>query len=126
RFTVADTGVGMVPTVRDRIFEAFFTTKDAIGTGLGLWVSHEIIQKHRGIVRVRSRAADPDRPSGTVFQIFLPDDEALGAPSQTTAGQTTNAEPHSSVAERVAGAEKELPVVEQVEKNEPDQLPLQS
>lgn len=126
RFTVADTGVGMVPAVRERIFEAFFTTKDAVGTGLGLWVSHEIIQKHRGMVRVRSHAAGSDTPSGTVFQIFLPDDEALAAPVQPPAGEAANAELHSSVSLQVARAEKVLPAVEQVEKNEPDQLPLQS
>jgi PAS domain S-box-containing protein len=79
RFTVADNGAGMEPEVRERIFEAFFTTKDATGTGLGLWVSHEIIQKHRGMVRVRSRAAGSGQRSGTVFQIFLPDDIALPA-----------------------------------------------
>lgn len=78
RLTVADTGSGMTPDVRQRIFEAFFTTKDATGTGLGLWVSQEIIAKHRGRVRVRSRVAGPDGgPSGTIFQLFLPDDEAL-------------------------------------------------
>jgi PAS domain S-box-containing protein len=85
RFTVADSGSGMEPEVRGRIFEAFFTTKDATGTGLGLWVSHEIIQKHRGTIRVRSRSAGSDRPSGTVFQIFLPDDETFSAPTQPAA-----------------------------------------
>jgi signal transduction histidine kinase len=71
----------MEPEVRERIFEAFFTTKEAIGTGLGLWVSQEIVIKHRGIVHVRSRAAHPQFParsSGTVFEIFLPDDPTLG------------------------------------------------
>jgi PAS domain S-box-containing protein len=81
RIAVADTGSGMEPEVRDRIFEAFFTTKEVTGTGLGLWVSHEILMKHRGIVHVRSRAAHPDFPgrsTGTVFEVFLPDDPALG------------------------------------------------
>jgi PAS domain S-box-containing protein len=81
RFAVADAGSGMEPEVQQRIFEAFFTTKYVTGTGLGLWVSHEILMKHRGLVHVRSRTADPNRPdrsSGTVFQIFLPDDAALG------------------------------------------------
>jgi PAS domain S-box-containing protein len=77
RFAVADTGYGMDDGVRDRVFEAFFTTKENTGTGLGLWVSHEIILKHRGIVHVRSRAGGLGTPSGTVFQIFLPDDEKL-------------------------------------------------
>jgi PAS domain S-box-containing protein len=77
RLTVADTGSGMPAEVRSRIFEAFYTTKEATGTGLGLWVSHEIILKHHGQVRVRSRFGSADHPSGTVFQIFLPDDEKL-------------------------------------------------
>src|SRR5258708_33588235 len=77
RLTVADTGYGMSPEVRRRIFEAFFTTKEATGTGLGLWVSHEIIAKHHGLIRVRSRVPSRGRTSGTVFHIFLPDDENL-------------------------------------------------
>jgi len=79
RFTLADTGAGMEPAVRERVFEAFFTTKELTGTGLGLWVSYEIIVKHRGIVHVRSRTAAQGKSSGTVFQIFIPDDPALSA-----------------------------------------------
>ena len=82
RFTVADTGEGMEPEVRERIFEAFFTTKDVTGTGLGLWVSHEIILKHGGMVRVRSRTANSHGQSGTVFQLFLPDDESMNRSTQ--------------------------------------------
>jgi PAS domain S-box-containing protein len=82
RFTIADTGSGMDARTRKRIFEAFFTTKEATGTGLGLWVSHEIILRHNGTVRVRSRAAAPGVSSGTVFQVFLPDDESLLPPAR--------------------------------------------
>ncbi len=88
RFTVADTGTGIESDARDRIFEAFFTTKDVTGTGLGLWVSQEIIVKHHGLVHVRSRAASRGGPSGTVFQIFLPDNLDLTA----AVGQTAAAE----------------------------------
>ena len=82
RFAVADTGVGMEPAVLSRVFEAFFTTKEVTGTGLGLWVSHEIIMKHKGLVSVRSRAAaeSPEadgKTSGTVFMLFFPDDPKL-------------------------------------------------
>jgi PAS domain S-box-containing protein len=78
RFAVADNGTGMGPEVREHIFEAFFTTKEVTGTGLGLWVSQEIVLKHQGLVRVRSFARSTDngaaaRRSGTVFEIFLPD-----------------------------------------------------
>ena len=84
RITIADTGIGMTPEVRARIFEPFFTTKEATGTGLGLWVSQEIVSKHRGQLRVRSRAASPGDPcSGTVFQLFLPDDESLAPHNQS-------------------------------------------
>jgi signal transduction histidine kinase len=86
RFTVADTGTGIEPADLERIFEAFFTTKSVTGTGLGLWVSQEIIEKHGGVVRVRSRTAAQGTPSGTVFQIFIPDDPNLkAAPAQTAA-----------------------------------------
>lgn len=71
RIFVADTGCGMSEQVRHRIFEAFFTTKDATGTGLGLWVSAEIVEKHKGTIQVRSRTS---APSGTVFMVFFPHD----------------------------------------------------
>ena len=82
RFAVADTGAGMEPEIREHIFEAFFTTKEVTGTGLGLWVSHEIILKHHGLVRVRSRAASQGGDAaqstlGTVFEVFIPDDPAF-------------------------------------------------
>jgi signal transduction histidine kinase len=91
RFAVADTGAGMEDAVRERVFEAFFTTKEVTGTGLGLWVSHEIIMKHGGLVRVRSRTAlksvaTQGKSSGTVFQVFFPDDPKLTAAVQHTAG----------------------------------------
>jgi PAS domain S-box-containing protein len=71
--TVADTGCGMDAVTRSRIFEAFFSTKGDTGTGLGLWVSQTIIDKHGGRVSIRSRVRQrPDAPGGTVFRIFLP------------------------------------------------------
>lgn len=84
RVTVADTGCGITPEARRHIFEPFFTTKEATGTGLGLWVSEQIIRKHQGRIRIRSRA---DEPTGTVFSIFFPDGGAAleGAASQASA-----------------------------------------
>jgi PAS domain S-box-containing protein len=73
RFVVADTGSGMDLEVQKRVFEAFFTTKEETGTGLGLWVSEEIIRKHRGIVHLRSRPMGGEKSSGTIFEIFIPD-----------------------------------------------------
>jgi signal transduction histidine kinase len=52
------------------LFEPFYTTKRDTGTGLGLWLSYSIVQKHHGWIRVRSRA-DRGR-SGTIFSVFLP------------------------------------------------------
>ena len=92
RFAIADTGTGMEPDVREHIFEAFFTTKDATGTGLGLWVSQEIVLKHHGLMRVRSRSAPPSgvpgkNGSGTVFELFLPDELPAVAASGYYAGK---------------------------------------
>lgn len=73
RLTVADTGAGMQQATLQQIWEPFFTTKGATGTGLGLWVTHEIIRKHRGTVRVRSSMQR--QTHGTVFTVFLPHEE---------------------------------------------------
>ena len=70
RITVADTGSGMSAETLARAFEPFFTTKDINGTGLGLWISAEIIQRHKGFLRVRSR--EGAKRHGTVFGLFLP------------------------------------------------------
>ncbi len=67
RLTVADTGAGIKREDIDTIFDAFFTTKKDMGTGLGLWVTRQIIEKHGGTIRVRSRVG-----KGTVFCVFLP------------------------------------------------------
>ena len=70
RITVADTGSGIRPDYLKTVFEPFFTTKKDTGTGLGLWVSRELVEKHGGSLRVRSSTV-PGR-SGTVFSLFLP------------------------------------------------------
>lgn len=67
RIIVADTGGGIPLHVRSKILEPFISTKAETGTGLGLWVSSEIVTKHGGRMRFRSRVG-----SGTVFRIFLP------------------------------------------------------
>ena len=68
--TVADNGGGMSKQTIEKAFEPFFTTKGIVGTGLGLWISHEIIARHGGAIRVRSR--QQGGRNGTVFQMFLP------------------------------------------------------
>lgn len=70
RVTVGDTGSGIDPEIRNILFEPFVTTKANTGTGLGLWVSSEIVRRHGGTIQVKSRAHPPF--TGTVFSIFLP------------------------------------------------------
>lgn len=68
--TIADTGTGMSEDTLSKVFHAFFTTKGMIGTGLGLWVSREIVDRHRGALHVRSH--EGANRHGTVFRLFLP------------------------------------------------------
>ena len=90
RISVFDTGCGMSDEVRSRIFEPFFTTKEATGTGLGLWVSAEVIRKHHGVVRIRSRAEEDGAANhtnsschGTGFMIFFPSVRAEQTPAES-------------------------------------------
>ncbi len=66
---IADRGVGIAKENRERLFEPFFTTKGEKGTGLGLWITHGIVQKQGGHIRVRSS----NKPGGsfTVFSVFV-------------------------------------------------------
>jgi PAS domain S-box-containing protein len=76
--TVADNGIGMDRETSSRIFEPFFSTKGMTGTGLGLWVSSEIAEKHQGSLRVRSRRhTSAGSPGGTVFRFFFRSQEEL-------------------------------------------------
>jgi PAS domain S-box-containing protein len=73
RITIADTGHGMPPQVLARVFEPFYTTKDLNGTGLGLWISAGIVERHQGTLRGKSSV--DARHHGTVFSLFLPHNE---------------------------------------------------
>jgi PAS domain S-box-containing protein len=68
--TVADHGPGIAPKDQPHIFEPFFTTKTEVGTGLGLWLAKDIVERHQGWIRFRSSVVPGH--SGTVFQIFFP------------------------------------------------------
>ena len=70
RISVADTGSGIPEVIRKKIFEPFVSTKGDMGTGLGLWVTSEIVHKLEGRIAVKSRACGSG--SGTVFSIFWP------------------------------------------------------
>jgi PAS domain S-box-containing protein len=66
---ISDQGTGIPPAIRERLFSPFFTTKDSHGTGLGLWVTRGMVQKHGGAISYRTCT---EIPSGTVFRVFLP------------------------------------------------------
>ncbi|MGI9069418.1 MAG: PAS domain S-box protein [Pyrinomonadaceae bacterium] len=80
RLQFADTGSGMPEDVRQKIFDPFFSTKGAQGTGLGLSVSYSIIERHEGSISV---ASEPG--SGTVFTIDLPASELTSEPAPAPA-----------------------------------------
>lgn len=68
RLVVRDTGLGMSPEIKDRIFEPYFTTKPrGQGTGLGLSITHSILKEHGGQIK-----ADSELGKGTAFTILLP------------------------------------------------------
>lgn len=87
RFVVADTGVGISREALPRLFEPFFTTKGEKGTGLGLWVTRDIISKHQGTIRVRSSQREGRR--GTCFSLFLPA-ETMAVTRQTNREATSS------------------------------------
>ncbi len=66
---VSDLGSGIPQDVKARLFTPFVTTKESLGTGLGLWVTQGMVEKHGGSVRFRSRT---EAPSGTVFRVYFP------------------------------------------------------
>ena len=66
---IEDNGPGIPKEIRNKIFDPFFTTKDVgYGSGLGLYIVHDIIEMHGGLIRVESREGQ-----GTTFIIWLPD-----------------------------------------------------
>jgi signal transduction histidine kinase len=76
RVMVLDTGTGIPLGVRRNLFAPFFTTKGEKGTGLGLWVSRGILEKHEGTIHVRS--SNLPGYSGTAFSVFLPFEQRRG------------------------------------------------
>jgi signal transduction histidine kinase len=68
--TIGDTGCGMSAQTMRCLFEPFFSTKGTTGTGLGLWISKDIMTRHGGSIKLRTS----DRPGrkGSVFSVYLP------------------------------------------------------
>ncbi len=88
RVTVCDSGDGMDRATMKRVFEPFFTTKTETGTGLGMWVVVQLLERHHGQVRLWSSK----RPgsTGTTFSVFMPFEPGTRAePAVHTASATT-------------------------------------
>jgi len=79
RITVADNGVGIAKHLQPQLFVPFFTTKKDVGTGLGLWITKDLVQKKGGTIQLRS---SDRKPSGTVVSIFFPQAEAANTPQE--------------------------------------------
>ena len=76
--TISDSGPGVPESVQAKLFKPFFTTKGELGTGLGLWVSRGIVEKHGGKIEL-SNSIDPAYP-GAAVRVYLP---ALGPAAAT-------------------------------------------
>jgi signal transduction histidine kinase len=65
---IHDSGMGLAAAQLDRLFQPFFSTKGAHGTGLGLWVSKGIVEKHEGSIRLASQSENGlNRTTATVL-----------------------------------------------------------
>jgi PAS domain S-box-containing protein len=88
RITIGDDGPGIPASLRHKIFEPFFTTKRDVGTGLGLWVTSQLLFKQGGRLSMRSST---EGTTGTVFSLFVPEltsrgvEVHLSAPVRATA-----------------------------------------
>jgi len=70
---ISDTGSGIKKEYRHKIFDPFFTTKEpGQGTGLGLWVSYNIVKEHNGIINFETKTKEESDTPGTTFIIKLP------------------------------------------------------
>jgi signal transduction histidine kinase len=76
--TLEDNGVGIAPADLPRVFDAFFTTRSTIGTGIGLFVAKQFIEGHGGRIEIESKI-EPEN-HGTAVRVFLPVCTAYDAP----------------------------------------------
>jgi two-component system, NtrC family, sensor kinase len=67
---ISDNGPGIAASALPRVFEPFYTTKQGTGTGLGLWITHNIVEKHEGTIELSSRTSPEDH--GTEFVLTFP------------------------------------------------------
>jgi signal transduction histidine kinase len=74
-FTVTDTGAGIPPDARDKVFDLFFSTKQSKGTGLGLAVARKVVEEHGGTISFTTEVNE-----GTAFSVVLPHYDERPAP----------------------------------------------
>jgi PAS domain S-box-containing protein len=87
RVVVSDNGPGIPANVCNKIFEPFFTTKGEGGTGLGLWITSDILHKHQGTIKVRTNTQP--NCSGTHFSVFFPSEMEPEAPPKSSSSSVT-------------------------------------
>jgi PAS domain S-box-containing protein len=91
---IADSGPGIAANVEKRLFQPFITTKGERGTGLGLWVSLGIVQKHGGTVRIANgRGSDL---GGAVAQVYLPETAVAFEANTGASAGANDAQPESA------------------------------
>ena len=98
--TVEDRGSGIDPDTQRKLFQPFFSTKGEAGTGLGLWVSRGIVEKHGGTIELAS-STDPEH-HGTIVSVFLPRGQAewseAGDRNQNVQPEAFNGGPRNTTA----------------------------
>jgi len=67
---VEDDGVGIAPDILPRVFEAFFTSRSTVGTGIGLFIARQFVEAHGGIIDIQSSSEAESH--GTEVRVFLP------------------------------------------------------
>ena len=76
--TIQDNGVGIGPEALPYVFEAFFTTRSTVGTGIGLFVAKQFVEGHGGRISIDS---DTGAQHGTTVRVFLPLSTTYDVPS---------------------------------------------
>jgi PAS domain S-box-containing protein len=98
--TIQDDGVGIAETNLPRVFEAFFTTRSTVGTGIGLFVAKQFIEGHGGGIEIESTQSGNDH--GTTVRVLLPSSTTYDSSAESVLHQGLNGQPH--VEDRLASA----------------------
>jgi signal transduction histidine kinase len=87
--SVKDDGVGIAPEILPRVFEAFFTTRSTVGTGIGLFIARQFVEGHGGLIAIESNCQADSR--GTTVSVFLPAHSAYEESATKNATAPTSA-----------------------------------